>query len=248
LTHGLKGVIEGSVLIFFGYLGFEGITRLAEETENPRRTIPKAIILSLVITTTIYILVGIVAVSIIPWQELSQATAPLALVAERVFGEHSFFILTIIALFSTFNTALVMLLSGSRLIYGIAKQKALPCVFLSILKKNRTPWIAIIAVVLASMLFLFLNDLKTVANLTNLTIFAVFISVNASLIYLRYRNPITKGFKVPLNIGRFPVLPFLGILTSLFMIVNLSFYILLLGFILILLGIIVGFILEITNK
>ena len=55
LTHGVKGVIDAGVLIFFGYLGFEGITRLAEETKNPEKNIPKAIILSLVITTIIYI-------------------------------------------------------------------------------------------------------------------------------------------------------------------------------------------------
>ena len=134
LTHGVKGVIDAGVLIFFGYLGFEGITRLAEETKNPEKNIPKAIIFSLVITTIIYILVGIAAVSVVPWWELSQSEAPLALVAERVLGENSFLVLSVIALFSTFNTALVMLLSGSRLIYGIAERQALPGIFLSISK------------------------------------------------------------------------------------------------------------------
>lgn len=245
LAHGTQGVVEAGVLIFFGYLGFEGITRLAEETENPEKNIPKAIILSLIITTIIYILVGIAVVSVVPWNELSQAKAPLALVAQRVFGDNSFLILSVIALFSTFNTALVMLLSGSRLIYGIAERKALPGIFLSVLKRLRTPWAAIVAVVIASMLFLFLGDLKTVANLTNFTIFAVFIVINASLIYFRYRKPVKEGFKVPIAIGRFPVLPFLGIVTSMFMIINLSFDVLLLGLILIIIGVVFDFILDV---
>jgi len=248
LAHGTKGVVEAGVLIFFGYLGFEGITRLAEETENPEKNIPKAIILSLAITTIIYILVGIAVVSVVPWNELSQAKAPLALVAQRVFGDNSFLILSVIALFSTFNTALVMLLSGSRLIYGIAERKALPGIFLSVLKRLRTPWAAIVAVVIASMLFLFLGDLKTVANLTNFTIFAVFIVINASLIYFRYRKPVKEGFKVPIAIGRFPVLPFLGIVTSMFMIINLSFDVLLLGVVLIISGVVFDFILGIKYQ
>jgi APA family basic amino acid/polyamine antiporter len=247
-AHGLKGIIEAGVLIFFGYLGFEGITRLAEETENPEKNIPKAILFSIIITTIIYILVGITAVSVIPWQELSEAKAPLALIAERVFGEQSFLILSIIALFSTFNTALMMLLSGSRLIYGISKRGAIPKIFMIVIKRFRTPWVAIVAIIIAAMLFLFLEDLKTIANLTNFTIFAVFIAINASVIYFRYKKPVDKGFKVPLSIGRFPLIPFLGIITSIFMIANLSLNILFLGLILIVIGIVIDIILNIKYE
>ena len=138
-AQGLKGVIEAGVLIFFGYLGFEGIARLAEEAKNPEKNIPKAIMYSMIITTILYVLVGISAVSVIPWRELATAQAPLALVAQRVFGEQSFLILSVIALFSTFNTALMFLLVGSRLIYGIAQQEAIPKVFTLVGKRFRTP-------------------------------------------------------------------------------------------------------------
>jgi len=247
-AQGIKGIIEAGVLIFFSYLGFEGITRLAEETKDPEKNIPKAIMYSIIITTIIYLLVGIAAVSVVPWQELATAKAPLALVAERVFGSQSFLILSIIALFSTFNTVLVMLLSGSRLLFGIAERKAIPAVFMSVLKRSKTPWISIIAIVIASMVFLLLEDLKTIANLTNFTIFAVFIAINASVIYFRYKKPVKGGFKVPLSIGRFPVIPFFGIITSLFMITNLSIFVLILGFILIIIGIVVDLILNIKYE
>lgn len=248
LANGIKGVIEAGVLIFFAYIGFESITRLAEETKNAGKNIPRAVILSIAITTIIYILVGISAVSVVPWHELSQAEAPLALVAQRVFGMKSFLILSVIALFSTFNTVLAILLSASRLVYGIAEFKALPRIFLSVSRKTHTPLVSITAVVLASMAFLFLGDIKTIANLTNFTIFITFILVNAAVIYLRFKKPVKRGFKTPFNIGRFPILPLLGILTCVFMIVNITIDVLILGIILIVLGFAIDCCLKIKIK
>jgi len=242
LAESFQGVIQAGVLIFFGYLGFEGIARLAGETKNPEKTIPKAILLSIAITTVFYILVGIAAISVVPFQELAVAEAPLALVAERVFGSNSFLILSVIALFSTFNTALVMLLSGSRIVYGMAEEKGLPTVFSKVSNKTKSPWIAVIAVVFAAMCFTLIGDLKTIANLTNFTVFAVFIIVNAVVIYLRYRKPVTTGFLSPLSIGRLPLFPVLGIITSCFMMINVELHVLLMGLGLITAGFIIQYI------
>ena len=246
LANGLQGVIEAGVLIFFSYIGFESIARLAEETREPERTIPKAILLSIVITTVIYILVGIAAVSVVPWQDLAQAAAPLGLVAQRVYGDQLFAVLSIIALFSTFNTVLVLLLSGSRLVYGIAEYRALPRIFLSVSKKLRTPWFAIVSVVLASLCFIFVGDLATIANLTNFTIFIIFLLVNAAVIYLRYTKPVVSGFKTPIAIGKLPLLPLFGLVTSLFMLVNLPNDVLAVGTALVLLGFIVHILLKVS--
>jgi APA family basic amino acid/polyamine antiporter len=248
LTNGIKGIVEGGVLIFFSYLGFQGITRLAEETKQPEKNIPKAIILSILITTIIYILVAVAAVSVIPAQELAGEGAPLARIAETAFGKNSFILLSAIALFSTFNTALMMLLSGSRLVYGTAKEKALPQILSKVSKRTLAPWIAIIIIVLAAIFFLFIGDLKSIANLTNFTVFTVFIVINTTLIYLRIKKPIGKGFKVPLSIGKVPIIPIFGIFTSAFMMVNLSIDIIVLGFLLIIIGLIVHFLLLRFSK
>jgi APA family basic amino acid/polyamine antiporter len=241
LTKGLSGLIDASILIFFSYIGFEGISRLAEETKNPKKNIPKAIIYSIIIVTIFYALVGIAAVSIVGWQELSTAKAPLAIIAQKAFGEKSFVILSAIALFATFNTVLFILLSGSRFVYGMAERQALPGVFLLVSKKLKTPWVAIIGIVAASMVFLYIEDLKTVANLTNFAIITVFIVVNASVIYYRYKKPLQEGFRIPISIGKLPVIPFIGIVILFFMIVNLPIIVLLLGIILICLGIEINF-------
>jgi len=236
MAQGIKGLLQAGVLIFFGYIGFEGITRLANETKQPEKTIPKAILISLIVTTILYILVGLAAVSVVSFSDLASSNAPLALVAQQWFGEKSFLALSVIALFSTFNTSLAMLLSGSRLVYGMAEEKGLPTVFTKVSKKTKTPWVAIIGVVLASLLFLFIGDVAVVANLTNFTIFVVFIVVNATVIYFRYKKPTDKGFKTPGCIGKLPILPVLGIITTLFLLFNVSIPVLIMGSVLLVLG------------
>ena len=215
MADGFGGVLEAGILIFFSYIGFESITRLADETHEAESNIPRAIVLSIGVTTILYILVGVAAVSVVGWEALAEAEAPLALVAEEVFGEGSFMVLSLIALFSTFNTVLVMLLSASRMVYGIADRNALPPTFLKVWSKTRTPWVAILTVTCGAMIFLLLGDLKTIANLTNFTIFVVFITVNAAVIFLRYRDPKPHGFRVPFSVGTMPLLPLLGPLPSL---------------------------------
>lgn len=248
LTNGFKGIIEGGVLIFFSYIGFQSITRLAEETKQPEKNIPKAIIISIITTTIIYILVAIAAVSVIPAKELALEGAPLARIAETAFGQNSFIFLSGIAFFATFNTTLMMLLSGSRLIYGISKEKALPIIFSRVSKKTLSPWAAIIGVVIVAILFLFIGDLKYIANLTNFTVFSVFILINGTLIFIRLKKPDKKGFRVPLSVGKLPILPVFGIITSVFMIVNLSVEIIVLGFLLIIIGFIVYFVINKVKK
>jgi amino acid transporter len=141
-----------------------------------------------------------------------------------------------------------MLLSGSRLLFGIGERKAIPKIFTSVLKRFKTPWVAIIAVIFTSSIFLFLEELKTVANLTNFTIFMVFIIINSTVIYYRYKKPIKKGFKVPLSIGRLPVIPVLGIVASIFMISNISYDVLLIGLALIIIGLITDLILNLKYE
>lgn len=242
MAQGIEGILKAGVLIFFSYLGFESIARLGEETEQPQKNIPKAILLSIAITTVIYILVGIAAVSVIPTEELASSGSPLSDIARTWLGQKSFWLLSLIALMSTFNTIMMMMLSASRMVYGIADEHALPSIFCRVSAKTRTPWVATVGVTVGAMLFLILGDIEVVANLTNFTIFAVFISVNAALIYFRYNRPSQKGFHVPGSIGRLPIIPVFGILTSIFMITNLSLEVLFLGIILVFIGLLVQFV------
>lgn len=133
------GIIFGaSALIFFAYYGFENIPNIAEETKNPSKTISRAILLSIIITTVVYVLVVISPLGLVTSQELSSSNVPLSLVIEKVFENRGNFVISTLALFPTTNTVLMMLISSSRIIYGMAKDGALPSYFSKIHNKKYT--------------------------------------------------------------------------------------------------------------
>ncbi|MDL5502942.1 MAG: amino acid permease, partial [Candidatus Methanoperedens sp.] len=123
---GMAGVFQASALVFFAYTGFESIVKLSEETKSPEKTIPKGLILAILTSVMLYVLVAISAVSVIGWENLSKSNAPLADVAFSAFGSNAFIMLSIIALFSTANTVLLMMLGSSRIMYGMADSLHLP--------------------------------------------------------------------------------------------------------------------------
>ncbi len=220
MPTGLPGVFSTAALVFFAYMGFESIIKLREETKNPEKNIPLALIYSIIITSIVYVLVAISAVSIIPWGELAESSAPLASVVAHSMGPIAFIIIGIVALFSTANTVLITLVTNSRMIYGMAKERTLPKILASVHKKTQTPWIAILLFSAVTMLFVFIDDIEFVANLTNLFLFATFAVINLSMIVLRYKMKNKKrAFRCPINIGKFSVIAFLGLLTSIGMFV-----------------------------
>jgi basic amino acid/polyamine antiporter, APA family len=217
-SAGFVNIFRAASLIFFAFVGFEAIIKLAEETKKPEQNIPKALIISIIVCTIIYILVAISAVSILPWKTLGSSPAPLAEVAAAVLGSKAFLLLSIIALFSTGNTVLILLVTTSRMIYGISKNIPKLHMFRFVNNKTNTPSTAIIITTLLTLLFTLLKDIKIVASTSNFTIFITFLIVNLSLIKLRYSKPkFKRPFKVPLSIGKLPILPVLGALSSLFM-------------------------------
>lgn len=207
---GIEGIFMAAILVFFAYLGFEDIVNIAEETKKPTRVIPRALLLSILITTIIYVLVSVSAVSILPWQTLGTSAAPMADIAQTALPGLGP-IMAFIALFATANTVLVLLIVESRMAWGMAHAKALPKPLALIHPRRCTPWTAIIATSLLTVAFVFFGNIRTVAEITDFGAFLIFLSVNVSLIWLRFTRPnIRRPFKVPLNIGRFPVLPALG--------------------------------------
>jgi APA family basic amino acid/polyamine antiporter len=239
MPNEFAGVLKASALVFFAFLGFESVVKLSEETKNPTKTIPRALILSIGISTFLYITVAVSAVSILDWETLAQSKAPLADVAATVLGNKAFLALSVIALFSTANTVLISLVAGSRALYGIGTEYKLLKPFSKVHKKRRTPHIAILATMLLSIVFLFIEDIGLVAELTNFTLFLTFAVINLALIVMRYKAPKTeRPFKSPVNIGKFPVLPFLGLLSCIFLTLQLTPMIILGGVGLCILGVI----------
>ncbi len=220
VARGIDGLFEAAALIFFAYIGFESVARLSEETKDPRRSIPLAILASLAISTLLYVGVAIASVSVVGWEQLAKSEAPLALVASTALGSGAFKLLTIIALFATFNTVLAIMLTTVRLIYGMASLRVLPRFLEHVSRGTRVPVEATLTTTLTSLGFLLLGNLKTIASMTNFATLLTFTLVNLSLVKFKLSG--RRGrFSTP-TLGKTPIIPFLGALSSLGMLVYLE--------------------------
>lgn len=237
----LSGIFEASTLVFFAFLGFEDIVRLSQETKEAEKTTPKALLIAIIFTVFLYICAAVTVVSVLDFRVLGISEAPLADVAEVSLGNDAFTLVSWIALFSTMNTVLVVMLGGSRIVYGMAYSGSLPKSLSRVHRTYHTPWVAILGIACLSILFVPFRDITIVANIANFMIFIVFFMVNLSLIKLRYTDPErNRSFKVPLNIGRFPLPPFLGVLSIIFLFSRLSLEVITYGFALTGIGILIA--------
>ncbi|MFH1311482.1 MAG: amino acid permease [Nanoarchaeota archaeon] len=237
---GFTGIMSGAALMFFAFIGFQDIANMSEETKDPRNVVPKAMLLSLGISTILYILVAIAAIGIVGWEALSQSNAPLSLIVDHTLGSGAAFWMSIVALFATGNTILICLIVASRMMYGISRDGSMPEFLSKVHKRTRTPYIAILVTMFASIAFLFAGDLAFIANVTTTSIFVAFVFVNLSVIVLRYREPREKRpFRIPLSIGKVPLTAMLGLIVSLLMLFFVDVYILIFETLLIFAGVIV---------
>ncbi|MFN7991000.1 MAG: APC family permease [Candidatus Micrarchaeia archaeon] len=210
---GLSSIVAAVAIIFFAFIGFENVANITEEAKDSRRSVPLAMILSLVVSTALYCIVSVAALSLSGWRELAGSSAPLSLVATRSVIDLSP-LLSVIALLATSNTVLIALISSSRMLFGISRSGALPRIFSSLGGKG-TPWFSAAITTLLAVLAVMFLDIRTSAELTNSGIFISYLAVNLSLVILR---PKKAGIAGPRVLG-FPVLAFLGALSSLAMLV-----------------------------
>jgi len=224
LPNGMSGLFKAVGIVFFAYLGFEEIVNIAEEVKNPKKNLPKAIIICIVVSTIIYVLVALSVVSIANWKDLANSSAPLSYVTSKVLGTPGYVLMSFIALFATANTVLLFLLVGSRMLYGMSKGGSLPRIFSKVHNKTKTSFVSIFTVMILSILFVMIGNIITVASLVDFAVFLIFVFVNLSLIILRYKKPdLKRRFRVPLNIGKFPLISFFGLIFSFFMLFHFNF-------------------------
>jgi len=237
--HGSAGIFGGAALVMFAFVGFEQTVTLAEETRDPERVIPRALLLAIAVTATFYLLVAIAAVSVLGWEALSLSDAPLAAVAAEVLGNRASDFVAVVALFSTGNTLLLLLVAASRLTYGMASTTALPRFLAWVHPGRRTPARAIVLSLVVAIGFAASGDIGFIAGATNFAVFVGFAAVNVSLIVLRYTMPdAPRAFRVPLSVGRLPVIPVFSLVAVAFMMANLEPDVLLVGALLFLSGVV----------
>ncbi len=220
------GILLGAAVFYFAFTGFELQPTLSEETREPRRIIPRAIVLALLVTSLLYLLVAVAVVRLLPWDVLAGSRAPLADAAGMAW-EPAYMVLMVIALFSTTNTVLGFLVSSSRLAYGLALEGIISGKLSRVDKWRRTPYISVIVsgfvavlTILVTVYLPLITGLEVrfgaleyklidiVGKTSSLAAILAFILVNIAVIVLRFsRGDYRRYFRIPLNIGRFPVLP-----------------------------------------
>ena len=244
LQGGATGLLGGAALVFFAYEGFEEIATLSEEVKDPTRTIPKALLLSVVVTTAIYALVCAVVVSVLPWQDLATSDAPLADVVRAMVGPKFASAISFVALFATFNTVLLLLATGPRAMYGMSRRGLLPAALGTVWAARGTPWVAILGVTAVSVLFAVSGDIGFVAQVTNFAVFTLFVVVNGSLMRLRWTQPDrVRPFRVRPAIAGLPLPSVLGLVGALVLSVYMERDALLVGIAALVVGFLLSFVL-----
>lgn len=219
--QGWTGILAGGALIFFSYIGFEDLVKMAEETKNPKKNMPKAVMSSGLIVLVIYVLIAISSVSVLGWKELSTSNGPLAAVIEAKIGNLGATALVVIALFATSKTILSNILGTSRLLYDVSRDSEVEWLkkFTTISGIGNAPNYAIIAISIVAIAFGLIGNLKIVASISNIFIFIVFGMVNAALLNYRYKHRKEKQEKPPFyiigNVNNIPMPTVLALLTIL---------------------------------
>jgi amino acid transporter len=196
LTMGL--LLQGAVLTFYSFIGFEDMINVSEEVKNPQRNFPIGVMVALAVTTVIYIAISITAVSVVPHAQLAASKQPLVDVVKTAAPAFPSMIFSFIALFAIANTGLLNYIMGSRLLYGMARQGFVPKFLGTVHPQRRTPHYAIVVLMAIVIALALVGDITRLALATSSLLLAVFIVVNAALLVLQRRSGEAKGqFEVP---------------------------------------------------
>ncbi len=211
----MSGILSASLIAFFAFIGFDDVVNLVEETKNPKKIMPWAIVISLIAVTLIYFLVVYVAVRAVPVDELSQSDAPIGLLFERLTGMSPLGI-TLIAIVATMNGVVIEIIMAARVVYGLGRKGRLPHWVSQVNARTRTPLIATYIITLGMLLAALFVPLNDLVSWTSQIILFVFALVNLALVIVKIRKD-----AAPEGIFTVPILiPVIGLVTCLFLLIG----------------------------
>ena len=200
--NGVAGVLKGVSGVFFAYIGFDAISTTAEECRNPRRDLPRAIILALLITTVLYIMISLVLTGMVHYSELGVGD-PLSFAFQKLHLTGLSGIISVSAVIAMASVLLVFQVGQPRIWMSMSRDGLLPRSFSKIHPRFKTPYFStVIAGILVAIPSLFMN-LTEVTDLTSIGTLFAFILVSGGVLVLQSdweKNKIPdaeKGFQVP---------------------------------------------------
>jgi amino acid transporter len=212
-----------SLILFFAFQGAEAALSISGEVKQPQKTIPKSILISIVSILILYILIQTVSQGVLGDTLSSFTENPLGAVANQVFGQAGFALITIGAAVSMFGYLSSAVLSMPRVLYSASKDRVLPFKPLAhIHRRYATPYVSVISYALLGFLFASLGGFEQLAIISSASILLVYLGVSLSVIKLRtlkFDKTQMTHFKIP---GGY-VVPILSSLTIIGLLSNLSY-------------------------
>jgi len=205
----ITGVLDATALGFFAFVGFEDSVNMAEETQDPARTFPRAIFIGVAVTGTIYVLVALVSSLLVDSRTLEGSSGPLLEVVKAGGLDFPPKLFALIALFAVTNSALINIMMASRLCYGMANERILPPAMGRVLATRRTPWVGIVFVTVLAIGLVSTGEIEGLGDTTSFLLLCVFAVVNIAVLVLRKDRVEHQHFRAP------TALPVLGAVTSL---------------------------------
>ncbi len=195
--YGWSGVARGAGVIIFAYIGFDAVSTAAQETKNPQRDMPIAIIGSLLICTVLYILVSGIATGVVPYGQLD-VPDPIALVADYAGLGWMGRLIKLGAIAGLSSVILVLLLGQSRVFYSMARDGLLPPFVSRVHPRFRTPWLTSIVTGVGVAIFAALFTVREAGSLCSIGTLLAFVIVSVGIIVLRVREPnLPRKFTTP---------------------------------------------------
>ena len=192
-----RGIHQGAAIVFFAYIGFDAISTAAEETKNPQRNLPIGILGGLAICTVIYVIVGLVATGMVPYQQLKSAD-PLAKALTMAGFTTVSWIVSLGAVVSLTAVLLVFQYGQPRIFFAMGRDGLLPKWAAKVHPKSRVPHITTLVTGLAVAGGALLADENEIYDLTNIGTLSAFAIVCIGVLVLRYTDPSRpRPFRVP---------------------------------------------------
>ncbi len=234
---GIKGIAESAAILFFAFTGYARIATLAEEVVEPKKTIPKAVIITILTAIILYLAVSVVAAGVIGTEQMAQSKSPLQVAASAINAPGMGTIITLGASTAMLGVLLSQILGISRMFLAMGRRHDLPSFFNKIHAQNKVPHIGILFTTAVILLITIFGSFEFVVRAATFTI----------LLYYSITN--IAALKQPVHEQRYgKVIPVLGLAGCLAMAVSLPLNVVFSGLILLAIGFTLRFFVKKFSK
>lgn len=217
MPYGFTGVISGSAIIFFAYIGFDAVSTAAEEVRDPKRDLPRGIVASLIVSTVLYILVAFIVNGMMPYNELdTPSPISTALLSAGIRWASAF--VSVGALAGLTSVLIAVIFAQSRIFFAMSRDGLLPPAFGRLHSKYDTPYIGTLIIGVLIAVVAALLPVGIIAQMANIGTLSALAVVAIGVIILRKTRPeLERPFRVPWV----PFLPGLSALMSAYLMIHL---------------------------